>query len=141
MSLFGFLKGLMGGSNADDTDAFLRSYLETALWAEVDSDGEPLDRNFTVSDFTEEALASSARDCASFEEANYSLYSQIDMDADEAGNRFWLARNGHGAAFMDNFNSGSVEHDIAKVLQANARAYGPANILENDDGTLDIFVG
>ncbi len=52
-------------------DAFTTAYLECMLWSSNDESredgGDPLDRNYSISDIEPESLARAVEDCAAFE--------------------------------------------------------------------------
>ena len=140
MSLLGYLKGFLGATRPR-LNAITRSYLQAALWSSTDEDGVPMDRNYSESDFSAAAMSQADRDTREFEEANSELYTQIGIDSQDAGKLFWLTRNGHGVSFTDNYRTGTVEDQIAKRLDVNARKFGEANVMTGDDGELEIFTG
>jgi hypothetical protein len=81
--------------------AFIKQYLETALWSSVDGDGNELDRNFSINDVDLDSLKRTIKICLEFicEAEDQSLL--VGVDYDTAGHDFWLTRNGHGAGFWD----------------------------------------
>ena len=56
---------------SDDLDKFTRHYLIAALWSSNDesneSGGEPLDRNYDLSDLSEDTLEWAVVNCAKFQ--------------------------------------------------------------------------
>jgi len=137
MSLLGFLKGFLGNSRLSE---MTRAYLETALWTSED-DGDRLERNYSVSNFSADAVAKAERDCQEFATENEELYRRIGISEDKAGQFFWLVRTGSGRSFTDDFKTGSVQMQIAKKLDTSARKYGEAHVHVSDEGELDIFTG
>lgn len=123
-------------------DSFTRAYIEAALWSSNDNSdpetgGEPLDRNYDVSDIEDETLWQMWDDCQSFQKSNAELlaqaaYNRREYSNDEmAGHDFWLSRNGHGAGFFD--------RDLGEVgdqLQAAAESYGEVYLEVSDEGTI-----
>lgn len=113
---------------------FLTQYLETALWAENDESdergGEPFDKNYSISDFSDEALEKATRDTNKFIEENEADLAEISDE--DAGHDFWLTRNRHGAGFGD----GDYPKDIDNRLRKAAQAFGEINIYVGDDGEL-----
>ena len=109
-------------------DAFTRQYAETALWSTNDesteSGGHPLDRNYDVSDIATETLAEMADDCRKFQRDN--AEDLLDADEEDAGHRFWLARNGHGVSFSD--DEDDYPEGGAERLDAAADEYGEVNL-------------
>jgi hypothetical protein len=114
-------------------DTFARAYIECALWSSTDNStpqgGEPLDKNYDVSDFSVETLNQMIADCTDFQEK----YSDMIMgDLERAGHDFWLTRNGHGAGFWD----GDWDEPNATTLTDVAHSYGECNLYVGDDGKL-----
>ena len=100
---------------------FLDSYLGTALWSSTDestpSGGDPLDRNYSISDFTQASLRKAKKDCDSFYE-----YARAELDAagggdEQNGHDFWLTRNRHGAGFWDR-GYGKIGDQLTKKAQS-----------------------
>ena len=101
-------------------DVFARQFLETALWAECDHDSgrdnpEPLDKNYSITDFAEETIIKLKKDCDDFRETNAELLSQAGDD-EQNGHDFWLTRNGHGAGFWDR-GYGEVGKELTKACK------------------------
>lgn len=122
-------------------DDFTRAYLETALWAETDDDGRPLDERHTLADFEPEAIAAAVADCAAFQAANAAdiaggrrmRRNDASMStAGLAGHDFWLTRNRHGAGFWD----GDWPDGAGERLTNSAHSFGERNIYRGDDGRL-----
>lgn len=120
-------------------DDFTRAYLNTALWSSTDEQGEPLDKNYDISDLAPEALDAAIKDATTFQSRN-----TIDLvkasklakpseysSAAQHGHDFWLTRNGHGAGFWDR-GYGAVGDRLSKA----AKAYGSKDIYVGDDGLL-----
>jgi len=79
-------------------DKFTQQYIETALWSSVDDAGEPLDRNYSLSDLSPDTLVWAQADCDRFQDlAGDMLDEHPEIEA--GAHDFWLARNGHGAGF------------------------------------------
>jgi len=122
-------------------DDFTRAYLECALWAETDNStpqgGEPLDRNFDLTDFAPEALEKAIDDCRRFQEDNGEALGEADYshphytDMAMAGHGFWLTRNGHGAGFWDRELG-----DVGDRLTEAAKHFGECYVYVGDDGQL-----
>ena len=114
-------------------DPFTRSYLETALWAstEYDADGnmgESLDENYSLEDFTIEALLAARKDCIDFQRANETALaaayaSEYGYSESGAGHDFWLTRNRHGAGYWDR----SIG-EAGKTLTEAAHVYGSVDL-------------
>jgi hypothetical protein len=122
--------------------AILPAYLETALWASTDENGNPLDSRFTVDDFAPAALDKARRDCAAFAAANREdidggpVRCGPDYSTEErAGHDFFLTRNDHGAGFWD----GDWPEEAGERLTASAHSFGGADVYPGDDGLLYFF--
>lgn len=127
-------------------DKFTRAYLECVLWAETDNSdeqgGEPLDENYDIGDFADEALEQARKDCLEFQGANLNDIMQghggVEADGtpfDEfqrAGHDFWLTRRGHGAGFWDV----GWPDDVGERLTVAAKAFGNVDVEVGDDGML-----
>ena len=109
-----------------DLDAFTRAYIECALWASMDDDDEPLDRQYSWTDITHESLQRMMDDCKAFQEQNAAL---IGCEDERAGHDFWLTRNHHGAGFWD----GDWIKDIGESLTNAAHAFGECGLYVGDD--------
>ena len=85
-------------------DLILQSYLYTALWSSTGDNEECLDANYSVDDFSPEAISLAEIDIALF----FALAKELIVDDVETtvAHDFWLTRNGHGAGFWD----GDYEH-------------------------------
>jgi len=103
-------------------DKFTRQYLETLLWQATDKEGEPLDREHDISDFTVAAIVASAADCAAFQADNAETLASCGDDS-QNGHDFALTRNGHGAGFWDR-GYGAPGDAATKA----SKAYGPADL-------------
>jgi hypothetical protein len=105
----------------------------------MDDNGEPLDKNYSISDFAPEAMAEMEKDCSDFLELceregvspvpdyGHGEYSDSEM----SGHDFWWTRNGHGAGYWDR---GLGEH--GDKLSALAKTYGSCDIYVGGDGKL-----
>ncbi len=111
-------------------DTFTRNYLECALWASHNDDGEALEGLYEVDDFAPEALASIVEDCEAFQRDNDDDLYRCDMA--RAGHDFWLTRNRHGAGFWD----GDYPDDVGRRLTEAAHVCGSSDLYVGDDGRL-----
>ena len=111
-------------------DDFVFGYIRAALWLSSDEYGEPLDRDFTIDNFSDEAIAQAIEDCERFQDENADDLYDVGNEA-QNGHDFWLTRNGHGAGFRDR-DYGAV----GERLSLAARAFGEANLYVGDDGLL-----
>lgn len=118
-----------------DLDTFFDAYIECVLWSSTDnaddSDGEPLDANYTDYDFAPEALASLRKEAEAF--ASEAVVAALIMGREsQAGHDFWLTRNGHGSNFLD----GEWPATAARVLYDVAKAFGSVDLYVGDDGKI-----
>jgi hypothetical protein len=120
-------------------DPFTLQYLVTALWSSYDNSddqgGEFLDQNYSIHDFTLEALQSAIKDCNQFREENAKHLEEIEDE--QAGHDFWLTRCGHGAGFWDR---GHPE-PIGTALTAACEVFGNVDPYLTDHGMVDLFGG
>lgn len=120
-------------ASAPRMDGFTRAYFEAALWASNDesddSGGEPLDKNYDISDIAPETRDRMIADCADFQERFAEL---IGSKTERAGHDFWLTRNGHGAGFWD----GDWPEPDATKLDEGAKEYGETYLYVGDDGKI-----
>lgn len=121
------------------TDADIDQYLETILWAENDQSdergGAPLDRNYGVWDFSDEARDQAHIDLSNFRRDMGHALNAIGDEADELNldewpRDFWLSRNGHGTGFFDREE---LYGELADVLQVLAKLQGEAYVYVGDD--------
>jgi hypothetical protein len=125
--------------------ASVRAYLTTALWSSVDDEGEPFDRNYSLSDFSQSALARAVACVGNFERENDEALSAAIATGEvvrgpdfneweRAGHDLWLTRNGHGAGFWD----GDWPKPYADVLTMNARNLGEVEIYVSQTGEVEM---
>lgn len=122
----------------DKLDAFTKGYAECALWSSNDESddngGEPLDKNYDVSDISRETLEKMIADCAKFQANNDILLRAVytkKYDAHSAGHDFWLTRNGHGAGFWDHAD---LDQKIMTLLSDASKAFGGVDLYVSDAG-------
>jgi hypothetical protein len=127
-----------------DNAAFLRAYIECALWSTTGPEEEPhacenLDDLFSAEDIAPECLESMRADCDDFIAANADdlrdycekMRSEEWSGEERAGHDFWLTRNGHGAGFWDRGLG-----DLGDRLADAARVYGGVDLYPGDDGKI-----
>jgi hypothetical protein len=110
--------------------AFTKAYFEAALWSSTDDDGEPLDKNYTIADISQECAEQMALDCAQFQIENCADIETVTYT--QAGHDFWLTRNGHGAGFWD----GDWPEEVGDRLTKAAREFGEFSLHVGDDGLI-----
>ena len=108
-----------------------RSYLAAALWTSHDDNEEPLDKNYDITDVSEESAMKAEKDCADFMQRAGSLLEGIDPE--QAGHDLWLTRNGHGAGFWDR-GLGEVGQQLSDI----ARSMGGSDAYVGDDGKVHL---
>ena len=113
-------------------DLFTQAYIECALWASTDEDGEPLEGLYSVDDLSPDALREMTEDCAAFQETEAEHLA--GGSSERAGHDFWLTRNRHGAGFWD----GDWSEPAATKLTESAHAYGSCHLYVGDDGLLHV---
>jgi hypothetical protein len=118
-------------SNAVIT-AFVRAYIEAALWSTTDNTteqgGEPLDKNYDMSCLSDECMEKCITDCWKFETENLIALSKAGTD-EQNGHDFWLTRNYHGCGFWDR----DYDKEIGKALTDSAHEYGEVDLYVGDD--------
>jgi hypothetical protein len=108
---------------------FVDAYLEAALWASSTEDGTPLDANYTVEDFTQEAIDQAVQESNDFIRHNRRDLHMASRNNAQHGYDFFLTRNLHGAGFLDR-GYGKTGERLAEA----ARKFGPANAYAGRDG-------
>lgn len=106
---------------------FFQAYQAAAVWAETDDYGQPLDSNYSISDFSAESKKRMRLSCAVFIAQNLSLLQSAVWHSgynwEQAGHDFWLTRNGHGAGFWDRGLK-----DIGDRLSDSARKFSGSRV-------------
>jgi hypothetical protein len=111
-------------------DTFTKAYIECALWASNDDNGDPLDSVCSQDDICPATLQEMINDCQAFQRDNT---TDLETGTPEcAGHDFWLTRNHHGAGFWD----GNWDKQIGQRLTDAAHAYGEYNLYIGDDGKI-----
>lgn len=123
-------------------DDFTRGYIECALWSSNDnsddSGGEPLDKNYSISDIAPATLAQMVQDCCQFQDDNSEVLAKAEYprndstDMAHAGHDFWLTRNGNGAGFWD----GDLAEEIGDALTQASKQFKPVDLYVGDDGLI-----
>lgn len=127
-------------------DAFVRQYVETALWSSTDnaddSGGEPLDKNYTIDDLAPETLEAMIADCDKFRHENANdigaviakvgPYGHKPIDETDVAHDFWLTRNRHGCGFWD----GNYPEPFGERLTEASKKFGEVSLYVGDDGKI-----
>ena len=129
------------GGGVDDEDNIEKlwiGYASAILFSENDSDTEePLDSNYSISDFDEETVKSSKDLIRKFYFENKKAIEDSGMDLDTIGNDIWYTRAGHGAGFFDH----NLDKDIEDELTKGAKALGELPTVETYDGKISVRGG
>ena len=115
-------------------DNVLRGFLTCLLWSECDDDQEPFDKNYEVSDISEEFVEEARKECQDFVEAAKEYIVESGMEDDSVGHDFCLTRNRHGAGFWDR-GLGQIGENLTK----KCRDFSEFNIYLGDDGKIYRF--
>lgn len=115
---------------------FVKSYIETALFATTDDQGDPLDEKYGLKNLSQEAAIQMFEDCHKFQEENRedlqtSLNDRFSPEV-LGGHYFWLTRNGHGTGFWD----GDWPEEAGERLTKAAERFGSSDLYVGDDGKL-----
>ncbi len=129
-----------GGKTAIDygvsiNDPFVLAYLGALLWSSTDDNDEPLDKNYSVEDITEDAREKAVEDCGKFKSEAAELLQEAEnngYDTEQAGHDFALTRNRHGAGFWDREE---IAGEIGKKLTDIAHEFGEYDLYY--DGGID----
>lgn len=113
-------------------DDFTHAYVETALWASVDEDGDPLglDLEDIPSLLAPHTLAEMREDCDGFRALAGDLLDAFDQH--RVAGDFWLTRNRHGAGFQD----GPYPEPARARLTEIAHSFGSCDLYLGDDGLI-----
>lgn len=118
------------------SNSFLGGYLEAALWSSNDesddSGGDPLDKNYSIADISDDLMKQAIDDCNKFEEQNADDLAANGADDSQNGHDFWLTRNEHGVGFWDR----GYEEALADKLTASSKKFGWFHIYVGDDGKI-----
>ena len=119
-------------------DKLWQGYSEAILFTEIDLDtDEPLDSNYSISDFDSKTVKDSKEMLSKFYNDNKDAIIKSGLDLSIVGNDVWYTRSGQGAGFFDH----SLEDDIEKKLIAGAKALGEYPSVETYDGKISVRGG
>ena len=136
--------------NEIELDKFTLAYLEAALFSTNDEStpqgGEPLDKNYSFLDFSEETLKKMVADCAMFrrkfsDEQIESAHLQAPGEYNaiqRAGHDFWMTREGHGVGFWETDRWGGP---VAQEMDEFCKQAGEFYLTVNDRGEIDGYGG
>jgi len=127
-------KDYMGkGGTADSRfNSIFTNYLAAALWSSNDEDGDPLDENYSIYDFSDETLKKMREDVKKFITENEEAIKASGMSDEQLGHDLWLTRNHHGAGFWDR----GYDEEIGKKLTDAAQELGGTDLYIGDDGEI-----
>lgn len=109
-----------------------KHYLICALWGSTDKNDEPLDSNYSIEDFTPEAIERAELHVSYFIDRASPWLK--DYPESRTGHDLWLTRNGHGTGFWD--REELEEGDRGNILSDIARKMSEQNCIVGDDGEL-----
>jgi hypothetical protein len=119
-------------SHTSLTERVRDAYLRTALWAETDDAGEPLDAGYTAADFAADARAEALGTAARFLAAlDGGQRAAVAAAPERAGHDLWLTQGRHGAGFWD-----GAWGDQGDALTEIAQGLGEPGVYVDDDGAL-----
>lgn len=104
-------------------DAFARAYVECALL--------PLD-DYDIESLSISAVWQVYRDCRDFRISALDVY----FEEEQAGQDFWLARNFHGAGFLE--HPDLYGQEASEKLTEAAEGFGKQHVYVNDESEVDI---
>lgn len=110
----------------------LREYIKTALWAETDDEGIPLDDEYEFGDVHEDSLKAAQKDIDKFLEEIDKRNISTDGKNVHIIHDFWLTRNGHGAGFWDG------DYDDGDRLTELSKEFGSSIIYIGDDDLIHL---
>jgi hypothetical protein len=122
------------------TESALRSYWHIALWSSTDnsteSGGDPLDKNYTMSDVDDGTIAKSVQECDQFlvkcNDAGLLEDALCFYDLENIMQHFWLTRNQTGAGFWE----GDYGDVLGDGLTTIADSFGEVDLYVGDDGAI-----
>jgi len=127
-----------GGNIENEVEKLWRGYASAILFAETDYETEePLDYNYSISDFDEETEKESKELLRKFYTENKKAIEESGLDLETIGNDIWYTRAGHGAGFFDH----SLDSDVEEALTKGAKALGEDPDVETYDGKISVRGG
>lgn len=109
----------------------LREYLETALWATSDEDGNQLEGRYKIKDFARSAVKEAEDELADFFKYAKSEIARTPLTAEQVAYNFYLTRNRYDDTFSD-LGLGAV----GEALSEKAHVYGTHYPVVGADGKL-----
>lgn len=118
-----------------NTKAVLTSYIQCALWSSVDSEGNPLDDQYSEENLASETIEKMTADVTKFVIDAKDPIINSGMSESDLGYNFWLTRNGHGTGFWDRGLDKEVSDAFCKVCDS----FGSSDLYVGDDNK--IYIG
>jgi hypothetical protein len=118
-----------------NAETVLTHYAICALWTSNDESddtgGEPMDANYSLSDFAPETMQAMRDDVNSFVNKNMNSIIESGQSDAQTGHDFWLTRNGHGVGFWDRGLG-----EVWETLSTASEHYGNFDLYVGDDGRI-----
>jgi hypothetical protein len=111
--------------------AFVRAYVQAALWSTVGASGQFLDAHYTVGHIEGPSLDRIQTEWEDFIARHWNTLCTAGLSETQAGHDFWWSRNADDAGFCDRDLG-----ELGERLSAAARSYGPQRLVEVHDGWL-----
>lgn len=118
-------------------DGFTRAYLACVLFTDNDDSEDPLDRNYSIEDFSEDSVKQAIADCAAFQILMERELTDGPTDDKQAGYDFWFTRNRHGVGYCDR----RYAKDAEAALVEMAHRFGEVWSTVGDDGEIHLTAG
>jgi len=118
---------------------------QTILWAGIDDNGEPLERNYDMSAAWREDMERLSWEFYAWRDAADEVLLGSDLGdlclqdllgVDRVEHCYVLARDGHGVSMADRWQADSPEAACCRWLERLAKAQGPIGAMTGDDGRL-----
>ena len=124
-------------------DTFTKTYILTILWSERDSSGETLNKNYHLTDFSEEATDKICEDCQTFRDQYASEIEHINSrnrsSSEIAAENFWLTRQRNPDKGC--WSRDDVADDVKENLTQACRKYKSCYVFVGDDNKLYLDTG
>lgn len=123
-------------------ETFVLRYLEAILFGELEDfeEGRPLDENFTIFDFSEDAREKARADCEEFlaraSIRGFDILSWNYDKAEQAAFDFYFSRQGHGTGFFDRPD---LYGEDRQALQEIAEEMGERCWFPSRDGEIEQY--
>ena len=114
----------------------LRGYLSAILFSECAwwkvppgaPHAPPLDKFYSVEDFTPDFIAEAAETVDAFLDANVDMLQVANLERSTVGACIWWSRNGHGTGFWDRARQWDPEALACGMLHDAAKALGSCDV-------------